>query len=226
MGDPLSAGDELIAGIVAECVAHPAVASADACAALDGGHDRALLLLRELAAGPYRDDQTQFAQFLDVVEAAQRIGNVDLEALFLEHALKDCRDFFGLMPIPSAPDDQCALGHDDFPPAKLFSLDRVSALVVSHDAMLAGAGGEVDGVLVKSVDFRQIDLINRAAGVIVDDALRDRFGRILPGDMPDASLRRDRRFLCEQSAAGADADPREHNPDVLSHDAPESKDEV
>ena len=56
---PLAAGHPLVAGVVAEGVAHPAVEPRQAHAAFDGFEQALLLLAADLAHGPDGNDQAQ-----------------------------------------------------------------------------------------------------------------------------------------------------------------------
>jgi hypothetical protein len=67
-----------------------------------------------------RHDQRKTHQLVAVFEGIERIGNFDGKTLILQRALENARDLFGLMSIPSAPDDQCFASQSDsfqfFPP--------------------------------------------------------------------------------------------------------------
>src|SRR5439155_3565089 len=92
---------------VAKGIAHPAMASrhADARAAHRPAQRRLLFRL-ELPRRPHRHDQIELFQLRFIVKRIERIRHLDREPFFLQHALEEPRHFSGLMPIPSAPDDQ------------------------------------------------------------------------------------------------------------------------
>src|SRR4051812_14838223 len=105
MRDPLTAGHELPIGVLAERVAHAAVAACQADAALHRRRHVVDPLLLDSSHRPYGHDQVKRLQLLAVGECFQRIGYFNLEAFLDELSAEDLRYLLGLVAIPSAPYD-------------------------------------------------------------------------------------------------------------------------
>ena len=88
----------------------PAVAAREADAPLGDRLQHGIALLRrDRAHRPDRDEQGLPHHELLVREGVERVLHRHLEALVLQDDLEQPRDLLRLVPVPSAPNDQCAL---------------------------------------------------------------------------------------------------------------------
>ena len=106
MGEELAAGHPLPVDVAAERVAHPAVKAGQAHAGGDGVDDVFRLDGRERAAGPDRHDQRQPGETGGVIERAQRVGHLHLEAAGGEFGCEQIGALFRFVAIPATPDDE------------------------------------------------------------------------------------------------------------------------
>ncbi len=95
---PLTADHELVAGVVAEGIAHPAVPSGDADAALDRIQQPRLLLAGDASHRPDRHDKAQGLHLGFVKVNVHRVGDFHLEPLSCNTGAKTSTHCFGSCP--------------------------------------------------------------------------------------------------------------------------------
>ena len=108
MADPLPAGDKLPFGVVAERIAHAAVASRQPHTGANRFGDVLHIIVRDVAHGPARHQQIQLFQLVQIRKAVQRVADGDLKPLFLQHTGEPFGGELRFVTVPASLKNQCA----------------------------------------------------------------------------------------------------------------------
>lgn len=107
MADPLAAGYELPFGVLAEGIAHAAVAAREADARAHRPRHVAGIPGRQLTARPAGHQQVEIKERLRILQAVQRVPNLDRKALGLQQAGEAAGYELRLVAVPAALENPC-----------------------------------------------------------------------------------------------------------------------
>ena len=107
VADPLAAGDELPFRILAEGVAHTAVAARQANAGAHRLADVHHVLVLDLAHGPAGHNEVQAHQHIKIGQHVQRVADGAFVVVFFQQTGETLGGELGLVAVPAALEDQC-----------------------------------------------------------------------------------------------------------------------
>ena len=107
MAYPLAAGHELPFGVVAEGVAHTAVAACETYAVTDCLADVAGEFAVDLAARPAGYDEVEIHQLVEIAEAFERVENFYFVVVLFKHSCEALGGQLRFVSVPTALENQC-----------------------------------------------------------------------------------------------------------------------